>query len=291
MAIIVDEKSRILIQGITGTVGSEFARRLKLDGSPIVAGVVPGKGGSTVEGIPVFDTVLDAQEHTDADFSLVAAPVASAPDAIGEALAAGMRTVVVYTEGIPTPRSLSLNAQARAAGATLLGPASAGVVSPGRANVSDLREDWLRRGPIGVVSRSGTLVYEVTAPLFDLGGGVSTACCLGGDMVVGTRFADVLRLFAQDRETEAVVLLGEIGGAAEVEAAEVVEQMDKPVIAYIAGRHAPVGQVLGHAGALVSNAEDRADYKSEVLRQAGARIVHNILDVAPTVLAVLDGSD
>jgi succinyl-CoA synthetase alpha subunit len=290
MAIIVDETSRILIQGITGTVGKEFARRMRLDGSPLVAGVVPGRGGTEVEGVPVFDSVFAARDATGADFSLVAAPVSSAADATSEALAAGMRTVVVYTEGIPTPYSLGLNAQARASGATLLGPASAGVVSPCRANVSDLREAWLRRGPVGVVSRSGTLVYEVTAPLVDLGCGLSTVCCLGGDVVVGTRYADVLRLFAQDPETEAVVLLGEIGGAAEIEAARVIETMDKPIVAYIAGRHAPTGTPIGHAGALVAKPEDRADYKAEVLQRAGARIVHNILDVAPAVLAALDES-
>lgn len=288
MVIIVDETSRILIQGITGTAGREFARRMRLDGTPLVAGVVPGRGGTEVEGVPVFDSVFAAREATGANFSLVATPVPNAADATSEALAAGMSAVVVYTEGIPTPHSIALNAQARAQGALLIGPASAGVVSPGRANVSDLRESWLRRGPIGIVSRSGTLVYEVTAPLFDRGAGISTVCCLGGDVVVGTRYADVLRLFAEDPETEAVVLLGEIGGAAELEAAKVIASMDKPVVSYIAGRHAPAGRPIGHAGALVSKAEDRADHKAEILRNAGARIVHSILDVAPAVLAALD---
>ncbi|MBS3941661.1 MAG: CoA-binding protein [Actinobacteria bacterium] len=290
MSVVVSAATRVAVQGITGGAGAMFARRMLDDGTAVRAGIVPGRGGTTIHGIPVFDTVFGAREAVNVDTSLICVPGPAVYDAFCEAVAAGISTVVVYTEGVPAVEAAKMVTHARATGVRLLGPASAGIVTPGVANISDLRSDFVTPGPVGIVSRSGTLTYEVIAPLADLGIGVSTVCCLGGDACVGTSFTDVLPLFDRDPATEVVVLLGEIGGLGESDAAKVVRTMKTPVVAYVAGRGAPPGQRLGHAGALVALAAETAQAKAKILGEAGAHVAGDILAVTTLTAALLDDS-
>lgn len=287
MAILVDDASRILIQGVTGTTGRGMAARAVEEGTPLVGGVSPGRGGREVEGRPVFDTCREAVARTGADASFLSVPAAYSLDAALEAVDAGVRTLVVYAEGVPLSDAIRMRAYAEARGARLLGPNSAGCVSPGLANLSDLRMAPLSRGPVGIVSKSGTLTYEVIAGLEDEGLGASTVACLGGDPVLGTEHADVLALFEEDPETRIVVLIGEIGGTGEVRAAERVAGMSKPVVAYVAGRHAPPGRAMGHAGALVGREGEAVERKEAALRDAGAIVVRRVTDVGRIVAETL----
>jgi succinyl-CoA synthetase alpha subunit len=287
MAILVDGETRILVQGITGHTGANLAARMRDEGGPLVAGVSPGRPGGTVGGAPVFASCREAVAATGADASFVCVPARVVLDAVLEAVDAGLRTIVVYAEGVPIHDAVFMSAYGAARGARILGPNSAGCISPGQANLSDLNGRLLVPGSVGIVSKSGTLTYEVIAELNGLGLGQSTVVCLGGDPVVGTSHADVLEMFDTDASTEAVVLIGEIGGRSELDAAEVVARMRKPVVAYIAGLHAPAGKRMGHAGALLGSAEENVPGKRAALAQAGASVVPDLLGIADAVANAL----
>ncbi len=287
MAILIDRDDRIVIQGITGNVGGNFARRLLQHGTPVGGGVTPGKGGQSVAGVPVYDSVYQARAELGATASLVTVPPAFVKDAVLEAVDAGLSLVVVYTEHTPVHDALEMCRYARVRGTVFLGPNSAGCVSPGRANLSDLNDPNLRQGRVGIVSKSGTMTYEAIDGIQRAGLGESTVVCLGGDPVVGTHYAEVLERFEADPETEAVVLLGEIGGQAEIRAAEVIRRMTKPVVAYVAGRWAPKEKRMGHAGAIVERGQDTAAFKIEALREAGALVADQVTQIGPLVARAL----
>jgi succinyl-CoA synthetase alpha subunit len=276
MSILIGRETRLLVQGITGREGEFHARAMQAYGTQIVAGMTPGKGGQTaLDGtVPIFNTVEDAVRETGAHAACIFVPAAGAPDAVLEALAAGIPTVFCITEGIPVLDMIPVVEEARLAGATLIGPNCPGATSPGRAKVGIIPGSIHREGRVGVVSRSGTLTYEAVQAMTDAGIGQSTCVGIGGDPVIGTQFLDVLKLFAADLETEALVLIGEIGGAAEEEAAAwAAEHMaDVPKVAFIAGRSAPEGKRMGHAGAIVSGGKGTAASKVTALEAAGFRV-------------------
>jgi succinyl-CoA synthetase alpha subunit len=281
MAIIVDRETRLVVQGITGREGSFHAKRNKAYGTNVVAGVTPGKGGAEVDGIPVFDTVRQAVAETQANVAMVFVPARFAADAVYEAVDAGIGTVICITEGIPAHDMLRVYNHVRPRGITLVGPNCPGVLSPGKANVGIIPAQIFREGPVGLVSRSGTLTYQIGHELTQLGIGQSTIVGIGGDPVVGSSFIDVLGRFEEDPETELLVIVGEIGGAEEEKAADfIAERMTKPVVAYIAGFTAPPGKTMGHAGAIVSGSAGTAQAKKEALESRGVRVGTNPTEVA-----------
>jgi succinyl-CoA synthetase alpha subunit len=287
MAIIVDSSTRLLVQGITGREGSFHTARNKSYGTNIVAGVTPGKGGAEVEGIPVFDTVRQAVAETRPNTAMVFVPARFAADAIYEAVDGGIETVVCITEGIPAHDMLRVYNYVRPRGVTLVGPNCPGVLSPGKANVGIIPAEIFRGGSVGLVSRSGTLTYQIGHELTQLGIGQSTIVGIGGDPVVGSSFMDVLARFEDDPETEYVVMVGEIGGAEEEKGAEFIEDhMTKPVVAYIAGFTAPPGKTMGHAGAIISGTSGTAQAKKEALERHGVRVGTNPTEVARLVAEV-----
>jgi succinyl-CoA synthetase alpha subunit len=277
------------VQGITGKVGVGFAQRLLLDASPVVGGVTPGKGGTRVAQLPVFDTVYEAKSELGATASLITVPPMRVRDAVIEAVDAGIRLLVVYTENTPIHDAIEACEYARRHGVTLLGPNSAGCISPRSANLSDLSDSNLNPGGVGVVSKSGTMTYEAIDGLQRAGLGVSTVVCLGGDPVIGTHYAEVLERFEDDSRTSAVVMLGEIGGQAEIRAAGMIANMSTPVIAYIAGRWAPRQKRMGHAGAIVQRGTDTAAAKIETLRAAGAHIANQVTHIGYVTARTLAG--
>lgn len=290
MAVYVDETTRLLVQNLTGREGSFHARRMRAYGTRVVAGVAPGKGGSDLDGIPVFDTVSEAVEATGANTACGFVPAPFAADAIGEAAAApGMRLVVCITEGIPAQdEARVVSYLRRGGGPPLIGPNCPGVISPGKASVGIMPHEVCRPGPVGVVSRSGTLTYQAIHELTSRGIGQSTCLGIGGDPVPGTTFVDALTRFEEDPETRAVVLIGEIGGETEEQAAAFIQQqMRKPVVAYIAGLTAPPGRRMGHAGAIVSGSAGTAAAKQEALQAAGATVVTYPGDIGQAVAALL----
>ena len=273
MAIVVDRDTRLVVQGITGREGSFHATRNKAYGTQVVAGVTPGKGGLDVEGIPVFDTVTGAVAETDANTAMVFVPARFAADAIYEAVDAGIRTVITITEGIPAHDMLRVYNYVRPRGITLVGPNCPGALSPGKANVGIIPAEIFTEGRVGLVSRSGTLTYQIGHELTRLGIGQSTIVGIGGDPVVGSSFIDILEKFEADPETELVVMVGEIGGDEEEKAAVfIAERMSKPVVAYIAGFTAPPGKTMGHAGAIISGSAGTAQAKKEALEARGVRV-------------------
>ena len=281
MAIIVDNDTRLVVQGITGSEGSFHAVRNRDYGTNVVAGVTPGKGGQDVSGIPVFDTVADAVAETGANTTLVFVPARFAGDAIYEAVDAGIETVICVAEGLPAHEMLRIFNYIRPKGITMLGPNCPGALSPGKANVGIIPAEVLREGRIGLVSRSGTLTYQIGYELTQLGLGNSTIAGIGGDPVVGSSFIDVLGRFEADEETEVVVMVGEIGGDEEEKAARFIEaEMSKPVVAYIAGFTAPPGKTMGHAGAIISGSSGTAEAKKEALEAAGVRVGTTPTEVA-----------
>jgi succinyl-CoA synthetase alpha subunit len=287
MAIIVDSETRLVVQGITGREGSFHATRNKAYGTNVVAGVTPGKGGADVEGIPVFDSVRDAAAETSPNMAMVFVPARFAADAIYEAVDAGIGTVICITEGIPAHDMLRVYNYIRPLGIILVGPNCPGILSPGKANVGIIPAEIFREGNVGLVSRSGTLTYQIGHELTQLGIGQSTIVGIGGDPVVGSSFLDVLERFESDEETEYVVMVGEIGGAEEEKAAELIEaRMTKPVIAYIAGFTAPPGKTMGHAGAIISGTAGTAQAKKEALEAHGVRVGTNPTEVARLVAEV-----
>ena len=276
MAIIADRDTRLVVQGITGREGSFHTLRNRAYGTNVVAGVTPGKGGEDVEGIPVFDTVIEAVEQADANTSLVFVPARFAADAISEAAGAGIETIVCITEGVPAHDMLHLYGTLRARGLTMVGPNCPGVLSPGKANAGIIPAEIFSEGAVGLVSRSGTLTYQIGHELMQLGLGNSTIVGIGGDPVVGSSFVDVLEKFEADEETEIVVMVGEIGGDEEEKAARFVEaHMSKPVVSYIAGFTAPPGKTMGHAGAIISGSKGTAQAKMAALEDAGVRVATN----------------
>ena len=255
------------------------------DGTPLVAGVTPGRDGLTVEGRPVFGTVYEAVERAGATASFISVPPIGTLDAALEAIDAGLRTVVIYTEHVPLHDAMRIRAAARRRGTLVLGPNSAGCVTPGEANLSDLDARNLRPGRIGIVSKSGTLTYEVVHGVVGAGEGISSVVCLGGDPVIGTQHDAILDQFEADGATEVVVLLGEIGGRSEIAAAERIAGMRKSVVACIVGWHAPPGKRMGHAGALLASEDESAPQKSRLLREAGATVADSLVEVAPIAVA------
>ncbi|MBM3470805.1 MAG: succinate--CoA ligase subunit alpha [Armatimonadetes bacterium] len=274
MAILVNEHTRVLVQGITGYQGEFHARRMLEFGTRVVAGMTPGKGGQTVAGVPVFDTVAEAVAQTGATASCIFVPARLAKDAALEAIASRLDPIVIITEHIPVHDSIQIVAEARAAGVRIVGPNGPGVASPGRCKIGIMPNHLFSPGGVGLVSRSGTLTYEIVAGLTRAGLGQSTALGLGGDPVVGLTFQEAVALFADDPETQAIVLVGEIGGSAEEEAARFIQaSVRKPVVGYIAGQTAPPGKRMGHAGAVISGSEGGAQAKIEALEAAGVSVV------------------
>jgi succinyl-CoA synthetase alpha subunit len=284
MAIVVDAHTRLVVQGITGREGSFHAARNKDYGTDVVGGVTPGKGAEDVAGIPVFDSVRDAVAETDANTAMVFVPAPFAADAIYEAVDAGIGTIICITEGIPAHDMLRVYNYVRPRGITLVGPNCPGALSPGKANVGIIPAEIFREGRVGLVSRSGTLTYQIGHELAQLGIGQSTIVGIGGDPVVGSSFVEMLARFEVDPETELVVMVGEIGGAEEEEAAAFIgREMTKPVVAYIAGFTAPPGKTMGHAGAIVSGTAGTAKAKKEALEGCGVRVGTNPAHVAELV--------
>ncbi|HEX8927391.1 MAG TPA: succinate--CoA ligase subunit alpha [Actinomycetota bacterium] len=288
MAILVDNDTRLVVQGLTGREGRFHALRNRDYGTKVVAGVTPGKGGQEVEGIPVFDTVAAAVTEAGANTSLIFVPARFAVDALYEAVDAGIQTIVHITENIPVLDMTRAYNYVRARGATLIGPNCPGVISPGKANVGIIPGEITHAGPVGLVSRSGTLTYQVMYEMAQAGVGQTTCVGIGGDPVVGSNFIDVLRRFEADPETEAAVMIGEIGGDEEEQAAAfVAEQMTKPVVAYIAGFEAPPGKRMGHAGAIISGSSGTAAAKAEALERAGVRVGRNPTEAAELAVAAV----
>ncbi len=290
MAILVDKNTRVIVQGITGREGS-FHTKLMLEyGTKIVAGVTPGKGGQEVHGVPVYDSIEEAvKEHPEANTSIIFVPAAFAPDAAYEAINGGMKVVVIITEHIPVHETMRFVNYARSRGVWIVGPNCPGVISPGKSKVGILPGHVFREGSVGIVSRSGTLTYEIAFTITREGYGQSTAVGIGGDPITGMDFIDVLKMFREDPETEAVVLIGEIGGDAEERAARYIVETKypKPVVAYIAGKTAPPGKRMGHAGAIISMGTGFWQDKVRALQAAGVRVAETPFQVAELLKEVL----
>ncbi len=288
MAIIIDENTKAIVQGITGYQGKFHTERMLNYGTKIVAGVTPGKGGAEVFGVPVYDSVKEAAENTDANASVIFVPAAFAADAVMEAAEAGMEVIVCITEGIPVHDELKMYWRVRDKGATLIGPNCPGVISPGKSHLGIMPVQIFSPGNVGIVSRSGTLTYQIAYNLSKLGIGQSTVVGIGGDRIIGTDFVDVLRMFEEDDETDVVVLVGEIGGRDEEIAAEFIKkEMSKPVVGYIAGITAPPGKRMGHAGAIIEGGVGTAESKIEALRNAGAEVGKTPMEVAEIVAKIV----
>jgi succinyl-CoA synthetase alpha subunit len=286
MAILVDKNTRLVVQGFTGKEGSFHSEQMIEYGTPLVAGVTPGKGGTTHLDRPVFDTVSDAVKQEGANAAVIFVPPPFAADAVLEAAEGGIKTIVCITEGIPVRDMVPVYKYVQEKGAALVGPNCPGVLTPGQAKVGIMPAMIFSEGNVGVVSRSGTLTYEAVDQLTRQGLGQSTAVGIGGDPIIGSRFIDVLRRFQADDQTEAVVMIGEIGGTAEEEAAAYIrDHMTKPVFCFIAGQTAPPGRRMGHAGAIISGGKGTAEDKFAALEEAGAVIVKNPAAIGETVKA------
>ena len=291
MSILVDSETRLCVSGITGREGTFHALNNKGYGTKVVSGVTPGKGGQDVDGIPVFNSFRQAVAETDANTAMIFVPPRFAADSILEAAEAGIKTIVAITEGIPAHDELRVSTHlSRTDGVRLIGPNCPGVLSPGKANVGIIPADFFKEGNVGVVSRSGTLTYQIGNELAQSGFGNSSIVGIGGDPVPGSSFIDVLELFEADPETELVVMSGEIGGSAEEEAAEfIADNVSKPVVGYIAGFTAPPGKTMGHAGAIVSGSKGTAQAKADALEAVGVRVGRTPTEVSEIVVEMLDG--
>ena len=289
MSILVDENTKLLIQGITGSEGSFHAQRCIEYGTKVVAGVTPGKGGSQHLGVPVFNTIEKAVAETGANASLMFVPPAFAADGILEAIGASMPLVVCITEGIPVLDMVKVHRYLKGKPTRLIGPNCPGVMSPGKCKAGIMVGEIHLPGSVGVISRSGTLTYDVVSQLTSLGIGQSTCVGIGGDALPGSTFVNILELFEEDQDTKAVVLIGEIGGTMEQEAAKfITDKMSKPVVVFIAGSTAPPGKRMGHAGAIITGNAGKASEKIKALSQAGATIAPNPADVGLTTKKVLE---
>ncbi|MEM4945359.1 MAG: succinate--CoA ligase subunit alpha [Archaeoglobaceae archaeon] len=284
MAIIVDESTKAIVQGITGSQGRFHAERMLKYGTKIVAGVTPGKGGEKLFGVPIFNTVSEAVRETGANASVIFVPASFATDAIMEAVNAGIKVVVCITEGIPVHDELKAYLRVKEAGAILVGPNCPGVISPGKCHLGIMPTHVFKEGNVGVVSRSGTLTYQISYNLTSLGIGQSTVVGIGGDRIVGLTFAEVLDMFEKDKQTEAIVLIGEIGGRDEERTAEFIkENISKPVVGYIAGITAPPGKRMGHAGAIIEGGVGTAESKIRALKAVGVEVGKTPKEVAELV--------
>ncbi len=273
MAIFIDENTRVMVQGITGNQGTFHTKQMLAYGTNIVAGVSPGKGGSMVEKIPVYDTVESAFLEYEPDAAILFVPAPFARDGVLETLSVGIKVIVVVTEGIPVHDAIEIIALARINGAVVVGPNTFGLISSGKCKLGIMPHQYYVRGPVGIVARSGTLSYEIVANLKEAGFGTSTAVGLGGDRVAGLSFIDVIREFEADSETELIVMIGEIGGTSEEEAAHYIKNnVKKPVIAYLAGKSAPPGKRMGHAGAIIERGQGTFQTKVQTLESAGVRV-------------------
>lgn len=288
MSILVDKNTRVVVQGITGKEGSFHTGQMIAYGTKIVGGVTPGKGGTEHEGVPVFDTLEEAVRETGANASVIYVPPPFAADAIMEAADAGLPLAVCITEGIPALDMVRAFDYLRDRRTRLVGPNCPGVISPGKCKIGIMPGHIHIEGNVGVVSRSGTLTYEAVHQLTNLGLGQSTAIGIGGDPVIGTNFLDALKLFQEDPETEAVVMIGEIGGTAEEQAAQyVAEHMTKPVVGFIAGQTAPPGRRMGHAGAIIAGGKGTAAEKMAAMAAAGIHVVKSPADIGATIAELL----
>jgi succinyl-CoA synthetase alpha subunit len=290
MSILVDKNTRVLTQGITGATGQLHTRACKEYGTKMVGGVVPGKGGTDFEGIPIFDTVEQARKATGCNATVIYVPPAFAADAMLEAVAAGIELVICITEGVPVLDMVKVKAYMAGTKSRLIGPNCPGIITPGECKIGIMPGYIHKPGDIGVVSRSGTLTYEAVYQLTQLGIGQSSCIGIGGDPIVGTTHIDALKLFNEDPKTRAVIMIGEIGGTAEEEAAEYIKQhFKKPVVAFIAGQTAPKGRRMGHAGAIISGGRGTAADKIAALKAAGITVAQSPADLGSTMKSVLEG--
>jgi len=290
MSILINKESRVVVQGFTGNEGTFHSTGMLEYGTNIAAGVTPGKGGQTHLGRPIFNTVEEAIRNTGANVSVIFVPAAFCADAVMEAAAAGIELIVCITEGIPTLDMVKVWNFLKTTKSRLVGPNSPGVITPGECKVGIMPARIHQKGKIGVVSRSGTLTYEAVNQITTLGMGQSTAIGIGGDPIIGSNFVDILKLFNQDPGTEAVVLIGEIGGSAEEQAAVYIkEHFTKPVVSFISGQTAPPGRRMGHAGAIISGGKGTAAEKMRVLKENGIHVVENPAEIGNTLKKVLEG--
>lgn len=288
MSILVNRGTKVIVQGITGENGRFHTLQMLSYGTKVVGGVTPAKGGERVEGVPVFNTVSEAVKNTGADTSIVFVPARFAPDAILEAASAGIRLIVVITEGIVPSDMLKVKYSLRGKGVRIIGPNCPGIITPGECKIGIMPGYIHKRGKVGVISRSGTLTYEAVYQLTNLGLGETTCIGIGGDPIVGSSFLDLLQLFNEDSETECVVMIGEIGGMTEEEAADYIERhFKKPVVAFVAGATAPPEKRMGHAGAIISGRRSTAQSKMEYLRSKGIKVVENPSMIGDSVWEIL----
>ncbi len=288
MSILINKNTKAIVQGFTGKEGTFHAEKCLDYGTNIVGGTTPGKGGQTHLGKPVFNTVKEAVAQTDADTSLIFVPPAFAADAIMEAADAGIKTIICITEGIPVNDMMIAKKFAKEHNAVLIGPNCPGVITPEEAKLGIMPGFIFKKGSIGLISKSGTLTYEAAHQIVQQGLGISTAIGIGGDPIIGSTFIDLLKKFKDDPETEAVVLIGEIGGDLEIQAAEYIkENFDKPVVAFIAGQTAPKGKRMGHAGAIIAGSKGTAQEKMEALRNAGVTVAETPAIIGKTIKEVL----
>ncbi len=288
MSILVDKKTRLVVQGITGSEGSFHTQQMIEYGTKVVAGVTPGKGGTEFLGVPVFNTVEESVKETKANTSVIFVPPAFASDAILEAANAGIKVIICITEGIPAKDMITVYNSIKNKNVVLIGPNCPGVISPGKAKVGIMPGFIHKKGKIGVVSRSGTLTYEAVKQLTDVNLGQSTCVGIGGDPVIGSKFLDIVKLFNEDPDTDGIVMIGEIGGTAEEEAAVYIKKkVKKPVVGFIAGRTAPPGRRMGHAGAIISGGKGTAVEKMAALKKAGIKVAESPAEIGSTMLKAL----
>ena len=289
MSILVDKKTRLVVQGITGSEGSFHTAQMVEYGTKVVAGVTPGKGGTKFEGIPIYNTVEETVKDQKANTSIIFVPPAFAADAILEAANAGIKVIICVTEGIPTSDMVKVYNSIKQKDVVLVGPNCPGAISPGKAKVGIMPGFIHKKGTIGIVSRSGTLTYEAVKQIVDVGLGQSTAVGIGGDPIIGSKFTDIIKMFNEDPGTEGIVMIGEIGGTAEEEAAAFIKKnVKKPVVGFIAGRTAPPGRRMGHAGAIIAGGKGTAAEKMAVMKKAGIKVVESPADIGIAMIKAID---